>query len=256
MTLPAALRGGRAAFGFLTVIPVGGVQFSENAWRWAAAWFPFVGAVVGGAAAGLFVLLRPAGLGIAAVGALALTILLTGAFHEDGLADSADALGGAYNREQLFAILKDSRVGTYGALALVVSVLLRASCLVALDTAAPLALVLVHCAARTTPVWMMATVRYASPPDRAKSRPVVRTRWWHACFATLFTVGLFAFFVFQGLLVLRTAAWILVTLLAIALVSSRYFIARAGGVTGDFLGATEQLNEATLLIVLAYPHGP
>ena len=256
MTLPAALRGGRAAFGFLTVIPVGGVPFSEDAWRWSAAWFPFVGCVLGSAAAGLFLLLRPAGLGVAAVSALALTVFLTGAFHEDGLADSADALGGAYSREQLFSILKDSRVGTYGALALIVSVLLRASCLIALDPRAPLALILAHCAARTTPVWMMATIRYASPPERAKSRPVVQTGWLHASFATMFTVGLFAFFLVRDSLSLRTAVWVFLTLLIIALVSGRYFIARAGGVTGDFLGATEQLNEAAVLIVLAYPHGP
>jgi adenosylcobinamide-GDP ribazoletransferase len=165
-----------------------------------------VGAIVGAAGAGVFVLLRPTDIWVAAIGAMTLTIVLTGAFHEDGLADSADALGGSFDREKLFAILKDSRVGTYGALALVLSVSLRAASLVALDSAAPLALIFVHAAARTTPVWMMAGVPYVTSRDTSKSRPVVRTGWIHAAFATAFAFGLGCFFVLTGSLSVRTAA--------------------------------------------------
>ena len=247
----AVFGGGRAAFAFLTVIPVGRFGYSEAAWRWAAAWFPFVGAIVGAAGAGVFVLLRPTDTWVAAIGALTLTIVLTGAFHEDGLADSADALGGSFDREKLFTILKDSRVGTYGALALILSVSLRAASLVALDSAAPLALILVHAVARTTPIWMMVGVPYVTSSDTSKSRPVVRTGWIHAAVATAFALGLGASFVATGSLSVRAAAWGVGAVTFVALAASRYFISRAGGITGDFLGATEQVNEITLLIVLA-----
>lgn len=252
MTRPAPLAGGRAAFTFLTVIPVGGFPFPDAAWRWAAAWFPFVGAFLGTAAAGAFILLRPAGLEIAAVAAVTLTILLTGAFHEDGLADSADAVGGAFNREKLFEILKDSRVGTYGAVALAISVLLRASCLVALDEAAPLALILVHTLARTSPVWMMATVPYVTSSNVSKSRPVVGAGWMQVAGATLFSAALLLLFVLREALPVYSAGWMVVAVLAVAVVCSRYYLSRAGGLTGDFLGATEQINEMVLLILLAY----
>ncbi|MEM7136444.1 MAG: adenosylcobinamide-GDP ribazoletransferase [Myxococcota bacterium] len=249
--MPEVLRAGRAAFTFLTIVPVGGFPYSDVAWRWSAAWFPFVGLVLGFAAAGAFTLLRPAGGGVAAVAAVTLTVLLTGAFHEDGLADSADALGGAYDRERLFAILKDSRIGTYGAAALMASFALRATCLASLDADAPRALVVAHMAARVTPVCLMALMPYVTSSDASKSRPVVRGAWPQAVAAIVFASAILWACVARGLLAQALVVALALALGAVAVVLGAYFRRRAGGITGDFLGATEQINEATILVTLA-----
>ncbi|MEM7436043.1 MAG: adenosylcobinamide-GDP ribazoletransferase [Myxococcota bacterium] len=249
--MPEVLRAGRAAFTFLTIVPVGGFPYSDAAWRWSAAWFPFVGLCLGFAGAGVFTLLRPAGAGVAAVAALTLTVLLTGAFHEDGLADTADALGGAYDRERLFAILKDSRIGTYGAMALVTSFALRGASLASLDADAPQALVVAHMAARVTPVCLMAVMPYATSSDTSKSRPVVRGAGPQAIAAIVFASAALWAGVDQGLLPLALVGALALGLGVVALASGAYFRRRAGGITGDFLGATEQINEATILVTLA-----
>ena len=248
----ALLSGGRAAFSFLTIIPVGGFPYSEDAWRWSAAWFPMVGAFLGLAAAGVFTVLEPAGFGVAAISAVAFTVFMTGAFHEDGLADTADALGGAYNRGRVFEILKDSRVGTYGGLALVFSVALRATCLASLGLEAPIALVVVHTAARTTPVWLMASIPYVTSTDVSKSRPVIQGSTPQAALGTVFFVAVLGALVWQGSTSTAVAVSLIATLAVVALVCGRYFTKRAGGITGDFLGATEQANEVALLVIMTY----
>ena len=78
-------------------------------------------------------------------------MMITSGFHEDGLADTADALGGAFSREKLFLILKDSRVGAFGAMALFVSLGLRAALLAELNDRAPVALILTECLASGRP---------------------------------------------------------------------------------------------------------
>jgi len=113
-----ALRGLPAAFGFLTRLPVGGFPFSPDELRWSSAHFPLVGAVLGAALAAVMMLSARAGTVVAATLAVSAGMLLTGAFHEDGLADTADALGGATDRDKLFVILRDSRIGSFGAAAL------------------------------------------------------------------------------------------------------------------------------------------
>src|SRR5208283_2545891 len=156
MTSP--LRALRAAFIFLTRVPVGGFPFEPAEWRWAASWFPFVGAAVGAATAGVFVALRGMGSLAAALLAIGASLLLTGAFHEDGLADTSDALGGATDRAKIFLILKDSRVGSFGASALILSLAGRAALLAQLHAHPLQALVLTGSIARAAAVWQMATL--------------------------------------------------------------------------------------------------
>jgi adenosylcobinamide-GDP ribazoletransferase len=100
---------------------------------------------------------------VASVATVAALALVTGAFHEDGLADTADALGGAFDREKLFAILKDSRIGSFGATALILVLLLRIAALAKLGPMAAGGLLLGQTLSRTTPVWMMAALPYATP---------------------------------------------------------------------------------------------
>jgi adenosylcobinamide-GDP ribazoletransferase len=177
-------------------------------------------------------------------------MLLTGALHEDGLADTADGLGGGQTRGDVLRILKDSRIGTYGAAALVVSIALRATLLADLGPRAALGLVLAHGLARCPPVWLAWALPYLTGDGVAKSRDVVSPSLAHALVATA-TCGL----------ALGVAAHLgvpLGCLVALALglggvVAGCYarYKAALGGVTGDLLGASEQVGEILVLGVLA-----
>ena len=236
----------RAAFVFLTRIPVGGFPFSDGSFRWSSAHHPFVGAVIGTVLGAAYHVTSPLGPFAASTIAVALGVLLTGAIHEDGLADTADALGGGQTRQAVFVILKDSRVGTYGAVAIGLSLLLRVSMLSALGASAPLALICVHSAARVVPVCLMRALPYVTPPDAAKSgraaqagtpQLVVAVIWM---LLVLLLVGPWqgAGIVGAGAVVVAICAW-------------RYH-ARLGGVTGDLLGAAEQIAECAMFFALAW----
>lgn len=250
--MPAALRGCRAAFIFLTRIPVGGFPYTPLEWRWSTAWFPFVGAVLGIAMAGAFVLFRPTGAVPAAIVVVMFGAMLTGAFHEDGLADTADAMGGAFDREKLFTILKDSRVGSFGALALILVVLLRVALLAELDARAPFALVLSQCAARTPPIWLMAALPYATRDAEAKSRQVSRARPTQALVATLWPLLVVGAALATGRLSAGEALALPLVAAGVAAMCAWRFLVRAGGITGDFLGATQQLQDCAILMVLVW----
>lgn len=262
MVLPPQIRGARAAFVFFTRLPLGGFPYRDEDYAWAPAHAPLVGAVVGGLGASAFVLTAGAGPTAAALVAVAVTALITGGFHEDGLADTADALGGAiFDRDRLLEILKDSRIGTYGALALVLSVGLRVALVAQLAAssvfgfqpavAGAVALVISHVVARVAPTWLMAALPYVTDAAHARSRPVVRAARGQALVATLWAL------LFTGALAWRVpaAAPVLLPLLAVvplvALSCAWRFHRRAGGITGDFLGATEQVGELAVLLCLA-----
>jgi adenosylcobinamide-GDP ribazoletransferase len=241
----AVLRGLRAAVVFLTRVPVGGFPYADAEWRWAAGWFPLVGAAVGALAGGVAWLAGGAGPPVAAALAVITSLLLTGAFHEDGLADTADALGGAYDRDKLFAILKDSRIGSFGAAALGMALLLRVLLLARLGARAPAALVLVGAVSRVAPVWLMAALPYVTG-GASRSRPVAQGGAPQALLATLLAA------VTGALLHLSSLPAVALTAvsLGVALVCGWRFHVRAGGLTGDFLGATQQVSECALLLAL------
>jgi adenosylcobinamide-GDP ribazoletransferase len=249
-----AIRALPAAFAFLTRLPVGGFPYSADELRWSSAHFPLVGALLGGALATVMMLCARAGPLAAAALAVSIGVLLTGALHEDGLADSADALGGASDRERLFVILRDSRIGSFGAAALCMVLVLRVALLAALGSAAPVALVLTHSLARLPPVWMMALLPSVSP-EGAKSAAVARASGLQVAVASGWVALLFGG-AFAGRFLEGSA---LATLLAVAAVTAATcasrFVRRAGGLTGDFLGATEQVLECALLLTLALWRG-
>jgi adenosylcobinamide-GDP ribazoletransferase len=249
--LPPPLRGARAAFAFLSRIPVGGFPYRSDDWRWAPAHFPLVGVVVGALSAGLYALAHPLGPLLAALLALALSIGLTGALHEDGLADSADALGGHHERERVLAILKDSRIGTYGALALVLSVGLRASAIGQLQPAMAGTIVLVHCLARVGPVWLLATQPYVSSANGGSKGAIFDgTGRGQVLLASLYGLISLSFFSVAGWLHARDALVLLAALVLTTALLARYFKARVGGITGDLLGASEQIAELVCWVCL------
>jgi len=250
--LPPSLRAMRAAFVFFSRVPVGGFPYRPADWTWAAAHAPFVGLVLGGVLGQLDRALLPLGSLPAAMLVIATSLLLTGAFHEDGLADTSDALGGGYNVERVHSILKDSRIGTFGGAALVVSIAGRAALLAQLDRAVPWVFPLVFCAARVGPVWLMASLPYVTAEEGAKSRALTRAGLSQAVVASAWLILLSVALVHIGYFTAERALTLAAVLTIVTMVTGWRYWVRARGITGDFLGATEQVGELAALAVLAW----
>jgi adenosylcobinamide-GDP ribazoletransferase len=238
------VTGLRTAWIFLTRIPVGDDPQPDVAR--AVPWFPVVGTAVGLLAAAVWwigtELLTP-------LPAAALTIsvaaLVTGAFHHDGLADMADGFGGGWDREQRLAIMKDSRHGTYGVMALVGVVTIQVGALTSLGPAqGAAALVAAHSLGRAGAVGMLRTV----PAARADGLGVdwsSRVRPFAAAVGV--AAGVLAAGVVLGWLVVIAVAAVAVVVAACA----AFAVRKVGGFTGDVLGAAEQLGETATLLVAA-----
>jgi adenosylcobinamide-GDP ribazoletransferase len=236
-----------AAFTFLTRLPLpGAVGVDAVTLARSTVWFPLVGAVVGGVGAlaleGAARVWPPA---IAAALSLMATVLLTGAFHEDALADAAEGLGGGRDREHTLEIMRDSRIGSYGAVALVLVLLARLGCLAALATTdRALTLVAAHVLGRWSSLPLLGLLPYARPDGAAM--PFAGTTAARVIAGTLLAALLVA------LTLGPRAPAAGVVAIAITAVAAAYFRARLGGITGDCLGATNQIVElATYLVVLA-----
>jgi adenosylcobinamide-GDP ribazoletransferase len=251
----AWLRGVRAAVTLLTRVPVGGFPYTNDELRWASAHLPFVGALIGGVLGAVWMLSSRAGALVAAVVVVVVSLLLTGAMHEDGLADTADALGGGATRERVLSILKDSRIGTFGGAALVATLLLRVALLARLGNAAPVALVFVASASRLAPVWLMFALPYVTEAGVAKHEAIARTGRMEAAVATLwFGAVAIALGATHALEPLAIGVMIASGIVTTALAGAR-FRARVGGITGDFLGAAQQITECSMLLALAIARG-
>jgi adenosylcobinamide-GDP ribazoletransferase len=234
------------AFQFLTRLPLGRVPYDANALSRSAKFFPLVGLFIGilGSVAylGFIRYLPPA---VAALLTVALLVLATGGLHEDGLADTADAFGGGWNREQILAILKDSRVGTYGTLALVLSVGLRVVLLADLPVGRFAAYVISgHVLCR----WTALPLGYALPAARKSSLDSQGARIARQISGGSLAIGSVLTLIIVAY-ALRRALWIpLVAALAVTLLSGLYYWRRIGGVTGDCFGATNQLAEIAVYL--------
>ena len=254
------------ALQFLTRVPVPRAVGFEPAWLQACLrHFPLVGAFVGACAGGvLWVALQLWPPAVAATLSLVATVWLTGAFHEDGLADTCDGLGGAVSRERALAIMKDSRIGSYGAVALVLALGLKIAVVAALAARpadAVAALLWMHAASRAAPVALVWRLDYAGDAEHAKAKPLAMKTDAAGLVVALGWVALLA----AGLLVLaRSIAPALAPALPAALgaaaaagvlttvLCARWLRRRLGGFTGDTLGATQQIVElAGLLAWLA-----
>ena len=245
------------ALQFLTRVPVPRWVCFEPAWLQACLrHFPLVGAAVGAfAAAVLWMALWVWPPAVAAALSVAATVWLTGAFHEDGLADTCDGLGGAVSRERALAIMKDSRIGSYGAAGLVLALVLKVAVVAGLaslsgSTAGALgALVWGHAASRAAPVALVWHLTYAGDADHAKAKPLamqtdgrglaVAIGWLVALASALAAVWPALVIPLLG----SAAAGLVATVWC-----ARWFKRRLGGFTGDTLGATQQLVELSILL--------
>lgn len=245
-TAPFRIRDIPVALALLTRLPVPKLRDEAFQRQAQAVWaFPLVGLVVGAIAASAAALALAAGLpGALAAGVfLALQMILTGAMHEDGLADTADGFWGGWSVERRLEIMKDSHIGTYGVLALVMSVGLRW-----------LAISLVLASS----IWLLIAIAVASRlglPAMMSALPRVRPGGLsdHVGTPPVLAAALSAGLGFMLLILIAgpaTAPLILATCLAVAFCAP---IARAkiGGQTGDVLGATQQVTEIACLVMLA-----
>jgi adenosylcobinamide-GDP ribazoletransferase len=230
------------AFQFLTRIQMPRVTFASDSLARSVIFFPVVGLTLGAGAALLHWLLVPHfSRNLAALAVVIALVLVTGALHEDGFADVSDGFGGGHGRDHTLLILRDSRIGSYGALALVFSVLSRVLLLACIPIAHVTAYLV---AALTLSRWSslpLSLLPAARMQDGQGARLAQR-----ASRSTLLVGSLLAFFI--SFLALRRAvvAPILFTVAIISL-SARFFLRRIGGVTGDCFGAAMQLTEIAVL---------
>ncbi|MEZ5774920.1 MAG: adenosylcobinamide-GDP ribazoletransferase [Hyphomicrobiaceae bacterium] len=245
----ARLREIALAFGLLTRIPVptleavAATEIGRSVWA-----FPLAGALVGMLGAIAYSLAYAAGLDatVSAVVALAVTIIATGAFHEDGLADFCDGIGGGRTRERKLEIMRDSRIGSYGALALFLSLGLRWSALqmLALPNYVAPALILCHGGARGL-IGIVYLLAGPARPDglaAGAGRPPAVAMVAGLAIAAALALLLLPLVPALAALAAGAAAVALVTLVARV---------QVGGYTGDTIGAAEQIAEIAMLIVVA-----
>lgn len=274
----AQLRSCAAAFTFLTRIPAWRlVAHDPSELAGAAVYFPLVGLAVGAAGAVAFaaaLALWPPY--IAAIVSVASTVWITGAFHEDALADSFDGFGGGWDRAQILEIMKDSRVGSYGLVASVLTLAIRIAALYAIfhgavdDTThgttlgiaarstfsavgsveVARALIAAHVLARWSSVWLMARHPYVRD-DATGARPGTGKPFAGSVTRTRLAVASALALLIVGLVLGRSALPVVAVSVTATLLSGRYFVSRIGGITGDALGAANQCIEVVVYLTLA-----
>lgn len=233
-----------AAVSFLTIIPARGNNVLPGR---SAIFFPLVGALLGAAGAGIFIaanFILPVSLSALVV--VAFWTVITGVLHEDGFADVADAMRAGRTRERMLAILKDSRIGTYGAVAIVLSIVARWQ---ALQHVPPARILEVCIVAQSVPRAAMVALAWLSRPSG---------EGLGLAFASSLTTAGALIAIAQGLVASMVLGWrpgLLILAGAYLMIrgARTYFYKRIGGVNGDCLGATEQLLEIFILVLFASP---
>ncbi|MFM9426020.1 adenosylcobinamide-GDP ribazoletransferase [Variovorax sp. GrIS 2.14] len=274
------------ALQFFTRVPVTGrlaqwVGFSPQMLRASAAHFPGVGWIVGVLGATVFFVVErglpgAGGAWVAAVLSTIATVLLTGAFHEDGLADVADGLGGSADRSRALEIMKDSRIGAFGAIALVLALGLKFALLAMLAggggggggaaaaaaggdergaSVALSAIVVAHVLSRLAPLFLIRWMPYVGDSGASKSKPL----------ADAIANGALGIGILWAVPAVALLAWVqggsatvaaLATCIVATAVMARLFWRRLQGFTGDGLGATQQVCELAIYLALAFAMTP
>jgi adenosylcobinamide-GDP ribazoletransferase len=238
------------ALQFFTRLPIPRWVGFETAWlQHSSRYFPLVGlvvAVISGAVYALAALALPAA--VAVLLSTAAGIYATGAFHEDGFADMCDGFGGGLTRERVLEIMKDSRIGAYGAIGIALLLALKCTTLAGMTPSLALAALLVaHPCSRlmaTALIWRMQYVR-----AEGKSKPLAQhmsgAEFAIATLCALLPLLLAAQqgWISVGALACGTAGMLVATLWLARLVARRL-----GGYTGDCLGAVQQLSEAAFYV--------
>ncbi len=240
------------ALQFMTRLPgLNNAEWSKERERASVGYYPASGAVIGLIAAIVYWLAAQIFSGtLASLLAVAAAVLVTGGLHEDGLADVCDGVGGGQNREKALAIMKDSHIGAYGTLGLILVIAAKVFALASLTPAiAVVALVGAHVTSRAAILGVLATARYARPEGGTASAVAAkpsRESWLAAGITLLLIVA--------GSLAVLPAGAIVCAIAgsAVAAIVVRYrFMQKLDGYTGDCLGAVQQAGELGFYLGLA-----
>ncbi len=250
-----------AALMFLTRIPIPKwVQYKNEYLQKATTYFTLIGLIIGLVTAAVYFLCNkffsPT---IAIILSMITSILLTGAFHEDGFADVCDAFGGGYTKEKILEIMKDSRLGTYGTVGLIMILLLKFFLLLELSATAisidivgvqlpfvysfPLIIIASHSISRFMSLIMIQNYDYVYQEELSKSKPLASQKLHitQLLFAFIISIIPFLFLPVQFL-----GSFIFMLVLTFYL--GNYFKKWIGGYTGDCLGSVQQVCELTFLL--------
>jgi len=243
---------------FFTRLPViKKLPYSEKRMNQANRYFSLVGILLGCLVSAIFFLFNLTfSIQISVLLAMIASALLTGAFHEDGLADMADGIGGGLTKNKRLAIMKDSRLGTYGTITLVFTLLLKFVLLTELAEVGLVILCLIfsYGLSRAVAASLIFNTDYVTDDSNTKSKPIAAQ---HTQSELVFLSGVallpfLSFFIYLPS-VFSLLIKLLVCLLFFRFVFRRWLIARIGGFTGDCLGAAQQISELLIyLIVLSH----
>jgi adenosylcobinamide-GDP ribazoletransferase len=216
------------------------VDHSEEFLNKATRYFPLIGWIVGFFSAFIFwtssIFFSKE---ISLILSMITSIFITGAFHEDGFADVCDGFGGGWTKEKILLIMKDSRVGAYGAIGISLLLLLKFFLLLSINTSLiPFCLIAAHALSRWSAATFIFTHTYSRDDDSSKSKPV----------ANNITLTNLLIATFLGVLPLISFKSIFIFLIILPVYITKFFLGRyfkkwIGGYTGDCLGATQQLTE-------------
>jgi adenosylcobinamide-GDP ribazoletransferase len=239
------------ALGFFSRIPMPAwIDYSPENLNRASRYFTLVGWLLGGLVALVFIAANYLfSNSISLWLAMAFSLLLTGAFHEDGLADTADGFGGAFLREKKISIMKDSRIGTYGAAALVMALLGKYLLLIE-NIQIALSIFIAYALSRTVAASLVFDMRYVADDDGSKSKPLANNQS-RMDLAILLTTCLPIFLLLHW----QKAVLIIATLIIVRYAAKFYFQKQIGGYTGDCLGAAQQISELIIYAVLLIHFG-
>jgi adenosylcobinamide-GDP ribazoletransferase len=231
------------AVAFMTRLPVPQkMQCSPEALGSAAVFFPLVGLLVSAGAIILnHVFSRFVAHDVVIVIVLLFLVVITGGFHEDALADAADGFGGGWGKDQILSIMRDSRVGSFGVLAIALALLAR---FVFLSNLPPQGFDSYLVAGQVTSRWTALPLAFFLPPAREQSGQGARVAGKITAFTLVLGTLLTAAIV--GVVLGVKALWVILAALVVTGASGAYYRSRIGGVTGDCLGATNQISEVAI----------
>ena len=230
---------------FYSRIPTGTINYSEANLTKAFRYFPLVGIIVGAIGGGVFLLFQllfPKS--IAVVAAISAMTLATGAIHEDGFSDFFDGFGGGRSKERILEIMKDSSIGAFGVIALVLLFLMKFSLLTSIDSSKLIvALIAAQASSRMMPILLVNTSRYARTENSKSGHTRKKTDQATFFIALAFSVAPLCF----------TSLWVALTIIPVYLLIwfllKRYVERKIGGFTGDILGALQQFCELAFYLV-------
>jgi adenosylcobinamide-GDP ribazoletransferase len=232
------------AMQFMTRLPVPrAIEYSPNALAKSAVFFPAVGLLVGAGGAALYLLLSPhVTRDVVVVLILVYLVAVTGGLHEDALGDAADGLGGGWEKERVLAIMRDSRLGTYGTIAITLGLLAR---FVFLKQLAPGKFVGFLIAGQVLGRWTALPLAYFLPSAR-DDEPGQGKLIAHKITSASLVAGTCLALATVAVVLKLAALWAAIVAVVIAAASGFYYRHRIGGVTGDCMGATTQLTEVAI----------